>query len=224
MSLVWSVIKVDYRTVIYSMSTTERIAYVANRYVEGVDYSNAIQRLLGRVEYTTYFANIIDYSDAGIIADHDNYYLGALEHIATPRIIFSDKPSLSDSEKTTELLGINIGEDTSIGVGFVAEACADFGFPGMLLPMFIIGALFSLAARYFMTRPASLLVREATTTAAFFIAFSFATNIDKALGGFLTNWLAFALALKFGYPTIAPWLLRRGAPPYAIKMPLKDRY
>jgi hypothetical protein len=94
----------------------------------------------------------------------------------------------------------------------------------MLLPMFIIGPLFSLAARYFMTRPAPLLVREAMTTAAFFIAFSFATNIDKALGGFLTNWLALALALKFGYPTIAPWLFRRGAPPYAIKMPLKDRY
>lgn len=209
MSMVWIVIKFDYRPIMFEMSVTERAAYVANRYIEGVDYDEAIQKLLERVEYTTIFGNVVAYRDAGLLNEHDSYYLGALEHVSTPRIFFPDKASLSDSQKTSDLLGISIAEDTSIGIGFVAEAYADFGFPGMLLPMFAIGILFSLAARYFVTRNAPLFVCEALATAAFFLPFSFATNIDKALGGFLTNWLAFALALKFGYPMIAPWLFQR---------------
>jgi hypothetical protein len=35
----------------------------------------------------------------------------------------------------------------------------------------------------------------------------FETNIDKALGAFITGALAMAVALKFGYPIAATWLV-----------------
>ena len=124
----------------------------------------------------------------------------------TPRILFPDKAALDDSKLTTALLGIKIDKYTSIGVGYVAQAHVDFGFPGLLLPMLVIGGMIGGGAKYFMTRSAPLLIREAFTTATLFLAFRFEENIDKALGGFITGFLAMALVLKFAYPMIARWL------------------
>ena len=104
------------------------------------------------------------------------------------------------------MLGIKIDEDTSISVGYVAQAHVDFGFPGLLLPMLVIGGMIGGVAKYFMTRSAPLLIREAFTTATLFLAFRFEENIDKALGGFITGFLVMALVLKFAYPMIARWL------------------
>jgi hypothetical protein len=70
------------------------------------------------------------------------------------------------------------------------------------------------AAKYFMTRPAPLLIREAFTTATLFLVFSIGENIDKSLGGFVVDCLAMGLALKFGYPMIARWLAE-SAPIYS---------
>ena len=57
-----------------------------------------------------------------------------------------------------------------------------------------------------MTRPAPLPVTQAFATATCFHFFFFEADIDKALGGFITAWLAMALALRFGYPLMAMWL------------------
>ena len=65
------------------------------------------------------------------------------------------------------------------------------------------------AAKYFMTRSAPLLIRQAFATATSFLAFPFAEDIDKALGGFITGFIAMALTLKFAYPILARWLASR---------------
>jgi hypothetical protein len=57
-----------------------------------------------------------------------------------------------------------------------------------------------------MTRPVPMLVRQAFATAVSFHVFYFEVDISKALGAFITAWLAMALVLKFGYPLIAMWL------------------
>ena len=120
--------------------------------------------------------------------------------------MFPDKAALDDSKITTALTGERIDADTSIGVGYMAEAQVDFGFPGLLLPMLAIGFMLGLATEYFMTRPVSLLVRQAFATATSFYVFFFEVDIDKGLGAFIVGWLAMALILKFGYPLIATWL------------------
>jgi hypothetical protein len=140
-----------------------------------------------------------------IRADH-GFYKNTVIHVLTPRLFFPNKATLDDSALTTQLLGIWIDEDTSIGVGYVAEAQVDFGFPGLLVPLWFIGLLLGLAAEYFATRPAPLHVRQAFMVAALFNCFSFAANIDKSFGGFVTGCLAMAVTLKFVYPFIEPWL------------------
>jgi hypothetical protein len=206
-SLVWTVVKMDYRHFVAGKPVEERIEWMAQRFfVDSIDYRKAVVLLFQRIGYTEFYARIIAREDMGSVPRSFHYYASAVQHVLTPRILFPDKGTLNDSKLTTALLGIKINKNTSIGVGYVAQAHVDFGFPGLLLPMLVIGGIIGGSAKYFMTRSAPLLIREAFTTATLFLAFPYAENIDKALGGFITGVLVMALVLKFAYPKIAEWL------------------
>ena len=199
-SIVWTAIKVEYRSEMAGKSVQERATWLTDRYLSPkIDYEEAATRLLDRVSYTELFARVLAYLDAGEISNDFNFYGAAIKHVLTPRVLFPDKAALDDSKITTALTGERIAEDTSIGVGYITEAQVDFGFPGLLLPMLAIGFM----------RPVPLLVRQAFATATSFHFFFFGADIDKVLGAFITAWLAMALVLKFGYPRIAMWLIRR---------------
>ena len=206
-SLVWTAVKKEYRHQVVWTPIEHRIEWMGRKFfVDSIDYHAALVKLSERIGYTEFYAHIIarekNISYPGVFY----FYASAVRHVLTPRVLFPDKPSLDDSKLTTALLGIKIKQDTSVGVGYVAQAHVDFGFPGLLLPILSIGVMIGWVAKYFMTRLAPLLIREAFTTATIFLAFQFESNIDKALGGFITGFLAMALVLKFVYPIFARWL------------------
>jgi hypothetical protein len=206
-AIVWTAIKIEYRSEMSGKSLQERATWLTDRYLSPkIDYGDAAARLLDRVSYTEPFALVLAYLDAGEINNDFNFYGAAIKHVLTPRVLVPDKAALDDSRITTALTGQRIDENTSIGVGYIAEAQVDFGFPGLLLPMLAIGFMLGLATEYYMTRPAPLLVRQAFATATSFHVFFFEVDIDKGLGAFITGWLAMALILKFGYPLIETWV------------------
>jgi hypothetical protein len=205
-SVVWTVIKGDYRSKMNDMTLEQKISYMVSAYTGDIDYQAGIVGLFKRIGYTTLYSQVLAREDAGAIAPDHNFYGKAILHVLTPRLLFPDKEALDDSAITTELLGIRITEDTSIGIGYVAEAEVDYGFPDLMVPLAAIGLLLGLAAQYFMTRPVPLHVRQAFTVATLFNCFLFAANIDKEFGGFVTGVLAMAIVIKFGYPRIEPWL------------------
>jgi hypothetical protein len=206
-SLVWTAVKMDYRHHVAWQPIEQRIDWMAQQFlVNNIDYRDAVIKLTARIGYTQLFARIMAQEPSVSRSGTFSFYVAAVQHILTPRILFPDKPTLNDSKITTALLGIKIDAVTSIGVGYVAQAYVDFGFPGLLLPILSIGIMLGTAAKYFMTRSAPLLIRQAFATATLFLAFAFAEDIDKALGGFITAFIAMALTLKFGYPIVAPRL------------------
>jgi hypothetical protein len=218
MSLVWSGIKMEYRTSVVWKPTSEKVAWLAGRYLSAdTDYSKNAVTLFRRIGYTTFYSMILARDEVDGLPRNSNFYGSAIGHIATPRFLFPNKAALSDSRITTQLLGIPISDKTSIGVGYVAQAHVDFRFPGLLAALWAIGAMLGFAAQYFMTRAAPFVVRSAFTTAALFMSFPFAANIDKALGGFLISWIGMMLVLKFGYPMLAQWLA--GAAPTQTLQP-----
>lgn len=219
-SLIWSSIKTDYRYWVsgYTNAQTlsrplgERLQWIGDRLSQGeTDYADAAEQLIDRIGYTQLFSIVMYRVDTGYVTESLDRYYSAVQHILTPRVLFPNKGSLNDSTVTMALTGLSINDNTSIGVGFIAEAYADFGAPGMLVPLALVGLLLGLCARYFMTRRVPLLVRHAFTTATIFISFKFETDIDKSLGAFITGWLAMALLLRFGYPMIAYWLIDPGS-------------
>jgi hypothetical protein len=73
------------------------------------------------------------------------FVIGALRHIAMPRLLFPDKPGLaSDSDKVREFSGVWVAgrdEGTSIAFGYVIEAYVDYGIPWMFVPVLVYGAV-----------------------------------------------------------------------------------
>jgi hypothetical protein len=220
-SLVWTAVKKEYRLHVAGSPFEQRLEWMAERFfVDSIDFHSAVVSLSERIGYTEFYALVLRREENGLIPRYFYFYASAVQHVLTPRIFFPDKAALNDSKLTTALLGIRITGDTSIGVGYVAQAQVDFGFPGLLLPILSIGIVIGGAAKYFMTRSAPLLIREAFTTATLFLVFPYEENIDKALGGLITGLLAMALMLKFAYPTVARWLARS----HARRRPVSDGF
>jgi hypothetical protein len=223
LSVGWTLIKKDYRAKMGDMDTGQKINYMIDKYIyESWDYQKGLGDLFDRIGYTTYYSQVLSLEDSGLLPDNFDFYSGAVQHVLTPRILFPDKAALNDSAITTALLGVNIDDQTSIGIGYVAQAHVDFGFPGLLLAVGMIGLILGLAAQYFMTRSVPIRVREAFAVGAIFNSFAFAANIDKELGGFVMAVLVLALALKYGYPVIAP--LISGRQFYSVQSEGKVRY
>jgi len=205
-SMVWTAIKMEYRSEMAGVPLQERVTWLANRYLSpDIDYADAAAMLLQRIGYTEMYADVLAHLDTRGISRDVDFYSAALQHVLTPRAFFPGKPALDDSAITTALTGRSIGRDTSIGVGYITQAHVDFGFPGLLLPMLAIGFMLGLATEYFMTQPAPLVIRQAFATATVFSTFAYAADIDKALGGLITGWLAMALVMRFIYPMVAQW-------------------
>ena len=175
-----------------------------------IDLVDSFGRLLERITGIDYYAKTLARMDVGAVPELD-LWEGALKHVTMPRLIFPEKPVLDDSAITKAVTGDTITGDTSISIGYIVESHVDFGFPGMLVPIFGIGIMLGIAAGYLITRDASLTVRTAFATAVFFNSFLYGMNIDKALGGFILIFIVAALTLKFGYPLVAPWIFDRSA-------------
>lgn len=89
---------------------------------------------------------------------------------------------------------------TSIGIGYMAESYADFGFPGMLFPVLLLGAFMGRIYQVAIWNRHSALLGTAIGTAMLFsVLGSFATSNSKILGGLLVLCLAYwALNKAFG--------------------------
>lgn len=204
LSLAWTAVKIEFRATIQGSDAWTSVKWLAGKYFGGqIDMSAAAITLLDRVGYNKFYAMVMSINPQGI----DGIYQRAIVHILTPRILFPDKAILSDSAQTALALGWNIQQGTSIGLGYVAQSHIDFGFPGLLAPMSILGALLGLIYAYFLTRPAPLLIREAIAVACLFNSLAFAGNIDKQLGGLLMGSIVLALALRYGGLTLDRWLV-----------------
>jgi hypothetical protein len=214
-SVIWTAIKPDYRFWVNGGSDAQivvrpfadRVQWIADRVTSGkIDYSVGTIKLVERIGYTDFYAKTIARLDQGLVPENLNLWWAGVLHVIKPRVLFPDKQELDDTAITSLLTGEKFGEETSVSIGYVAEAHADFGFPGMLLPIFAVGVMLGATARYFMTRPVPLVVCEAVTTASLFLAFSYAHNVDKELGGFITGFLALFVSVKYGYPRVSRFL------------------
>lgn len=215
LSVLWTAIKPEYRRWVSGYSGEqivvrtfqERLSWMADHMIErDFDYWKSFNDMINRIDNTFVFAQFLAQEDNGNIPDLPSRYLGGIEHVLMPRILFPGKAIIDDSVVTTALTGRVIDKNTSISIGFIAEARYDFGQGWMFVPVLLIGMTVGAAGRYFMTRKAPYLIRQAFTATALFNFFQFGTNFNKALGTFLVGFVVFGLILKFAYPYFALWL------------------
>lgn len=227
LALFWTSVKNDYR--IYASQSeesqeikvplSERMAYLGEKVTsaDGINWSDAAYTLLIRLAYVDIFGAVIGVQESSPEPESYRQWSEALGHVFQPRFLFPEKPQLSDSDVYMRLARGDPTEHarlgTSISVGYIGENFADFGFPGMLFGIVVLGVLLGLVTRFFMSSHLPLMVREGIVMG---FIFSMArdgveVSLPKVLGGMFMFFLVFALIARFGLPIVVRWLDTRAA-------------
>ena len=115
----------------------------------------------------------------------------AVKHILVPRVLFPEKENLgTDSWLAEEYAGLKVGEETSVGIGYIAEFYVDWGVSGLFPSLIIMGIFFGLAyALIFLLSP-SYSIGRALVIVPFMNNFiTFEATLPKLLGGFIMSTL-----------------------------------
>jgi hypothetical protein len=153
----------------------------------------------------------------GGVNPYPRQWTEAIEHITKPRILFPGKAQLSDTETFARLALGNADEimrgGTSISVGYMAENYADFGFPGMLAGIFVIGVMIGGMARYFMMCPLPWMVREGIVMALVYTSghTGLEGSLPKVIGAAVMFFIVYIMMVKFAFNYVWNWLDERAA-------------
>jgi hypothetical protein len=217
----WTAVKSEYRDVAtgssgfqnISASMTDRVGVLLGKAIHPgeIEWGLATDQLLRRIAYIDFFGATIGVSETAPEPVVFARWRDALEHVAKPRILFPDKAALDDTEIFLRYVRGEVGEEgragTSISIGYLAENFVDFGFPGMLVPIAIMGVVLGGTLRYFMTRPVAWAVREGIVTASVLtLSAGMELSLAKFLGSTILVSAVLALCLKFFYPSVSRWL------------------
>jgi hypothetical protein len=222
LALFWTAVKNDYRIFAsqsdesqeITVPLSERMAYLGDKAdsAGSIKWGDSAYTLLTRLAYVDIFGAVIGVRESNKEPELYRQWKEAIGHVFQPRFLFPDKPPLLDSEVFIRLARGDPNEEvragTSISVGYMGENYADFGFPGMLAGIFVLGAALGLIVRYFMRLDLPLMLREGIIMG---FAFSMArdgveVSLAKVLGGMFMFFVVFSLLAKFAFPLVIRWL------------------
>jgi hypothetical protein len=225
LALFWTSVKMDFRTFAaqsdesqeIKVPLSQRLEYLGEKALsaEKIDLSETSYTLLSRLAYTDIFASVISVQDASPEPVPMRQWTEAIEHVLMPRVLFPDKPALSDTEVYMRLTRAyspeNMREGTSISVGYMAENYADMGFPGMLVGVGVLGLLLAGVIRAMMHFDLPQAMREGIIMG---FAFSMArdgveVSMPKVLGAMLMFFIIYIGLYKTAFPRAVQWLDQR---------------
>jgi hypothetical protein len=227
LGLFWTSVKSEYRELATGSGESQnvnasldvRFGYLGNRLLspDAIDWNLASYALLYRLAYTDIFGSVIGVQEISPEPQFVRQWQDAVEHVTRPRFLFPSKAPLSDTEVYVRLARGNSSEQmrlgTSISVGYMAENFVDFGFPGMLAGIFVIGVLYALIVRYIQSFKVPWVLREGVVMG---FVYSVAHNgvemsLPKILGAAVMYFLVYTLMARFAFPPLLNWLKGRSA-------------
>lgn len=216
----WTAVKGEYRQFLNDGTRSQNQVVTQTEAVLGLferlamlshaEVMDATHSMYNRLAYVEYFTAVTEYVPAARPHGEGEIWKASLMHVLMPRALFPDKPRLpSDSELTMEWTGYYLAseaEGTSISIGYMGESYADFGVPGMFVPVFLIGLLWGGIYVWFVRRSPYVLVGYAFAVAMLVGAYQFEMAGIKLLGGTLNKFIVFALMMRFFGGKLGRWL------------------
>jgi hypothetical protein len=218
LGVVWSAVKMDYREFLTNVETAneesipieQRVTKLADL-VQSVTWDNftdGIDALILRVSYVNLFALTIENVPLRMPYENGELWKNAVTRVLTPRFLFPDKAVTDDSERTRLYTGLNVAGSeagTSIGIGYVGESYIDFGPFWMFTPIFLLGLLYGVIDRFFITRTRYKLLGSAfALSILIFNAYEIETSNIKLVGGVIAAALVAIVIYKiFGNSIVA---------------------
>lgn len=217
-ALVWTGIKTQYRSFINGGTKAQVVAvsgedalskiYDLSSNVSNDDLNSSMYQMLDRIQYTYHFARTIQRVPSVIPYTNGRNWMDDIEFSTTPRYFNPNKPTLDATEKTRKYTGLSYAgheSGASFSLGYFTECYIDFGFWGMMFPLFLIGLVYGLTYRYFMKNSSNNFIFNYSVVGAFFMEF-FAFEMDGTflIGRFLASLVTFILCIKL----LFPWVIR----------------
>jgi hypothetical protein len=219
----WQAIKVDYRTYLnqgtgmqtVSVPLPQRLQYLwkATASVTLEEMHEGLISGINRVGYITYFANSIRNVPASVPHQDGDLWIGAIQHMLMPRLLFPEKPAIDASSRTAIFTGTFVpGKDrgTSISIGYVGESYIDFGIVWMFAPLFLLGLTFGIIYRSFISRVSNPLLGMALAT---IVIMNYALQIEMSnisMVGGLTMSILVLSTMQSCFGT--PWMMSLYSP------------
>lgn len=223
LAVVWQTIKGDYRDIanqgtgeqVVQLDRGEQFEALADLWSDanGDLAARGVEGLAQRLAYVDLLAYSIQFVPNTRPHTGGDIWLGALAHIAVPRLLWPEKPELeSDTEVTRAYTGLGLlsaRNDTSISIGYVGDAYIDFGEPAMYAVLFSLGIVFGLLYRALLVLKNGLVViRYGLLVAIFLVLASFEITAVKLLGGLLMPWIVGCAGSRLFLAELTRWLRR----------------
>jgi hypothetical protein len=173
------------------MEKLEAFAGVAESATSESESESWLQALIHRVSSITQFSLVLLRVPDIVPHEGGQLTLRAVKHILVPRILFPEKENLgTDSWLAEEYAGLRVGEDTSVGIGYMAEFYVDWGIGGLFPSLMIMGILLGLAYALIFVFSPSYSIGSALVIVPFMNNFiTYEATLPKLLGGFIMSTL-----------------------------------
>jgi hypothetical protein len=150
---------------------TERVTYWINTSLEkwgeslsdpsGNALRGNLSSILARVGLLAQTGDVLEQTPSIVPYQNGRLY-SYLLYTWIPRAVWPDKPSMNEANQFYQVAyGITAEEDldkVSIAIGFLTEGYMNFGWPGVVLIMFLVGVFLNLYRRLFFTKSAGLIL------------------------------------------------------------------
>ena len=202
-SIIWSAIKEEYREFLNLGLRSQQVLVPIpdridklNELLSGLTnegFFQGVDTLIARVGYVTYFALAIDNVPDRIPHENGRLWAEAVKHVLAPRMFFPDKPIIDDSERTTLYTGVLVAgaeQGASISIGYMGESYIDYGPVWMFVPIFLMGLVYGLIYRFFVSRAKVKMIGfAAATSVLLFAVYNFETSNVKLIGGIMMSFI-----------------------------------
>lgn len=221
LGVIWTAVKGPYReflsggqdrqvVTVSKIDALDKFTELATN-VTSDDYSEGIKNMIKRFFFLEYFSATVNYIPQSAEHTDGKYWIGAIKHVFMPRLLFPDKESISDSEQTRELTGIDVSgteSGVSITTGYMAAAYADYGPIYMYIPIYLLGYLLGFIYKYFATKIDNPLWAYGFLIPMYFLFNIFSKNIVKISGYTFMYLIVFSLVIRYALPIVDRMLLK----------------
>lgn len=223
LGVTWSAIKGDYRKFV-SQGQKQQVVSVSREQafdkiqkqvtqLRSQDFEIAAMVTLYRLQYILHLAKTMDRVPQVIPYEDGKLWKDNLEFIFLPRALFPNKPIFDASQKTNKYTGMNysgFAKGVSFGLGYFADGYIDFGYVGMVLPLFLIALLVVFIYRIFYKMASiNILFRYGLINICIFNFTSFESDAIIVVGRLVITFIVFFALVRLVFPWLQRWLYKK---------------
>ena len=206
----WTSIKGEYRAFLNQGEKSQTVAVSNEAALDKLivlgsnsgakEFDDATYDFLDRIQYTYHLAKTMDRMPEVLPFERGGNIAGIFEFVLIPRILNPNKPRWEATVKTKKYTGLDYAgynQGVSFSLGYFADCFIDFGYYGMMVPLFILGIILGGSYFYFVKNSSANYVFNFAVVGAMFMEFTaFEMDGTYFLGRLYATLVTF-LALKF---------------------------